>query len=60
MTDQPERTMNQIDQFTTELDQLIGRYRGRFGITYASLIGSLQLVVHDLSVEASQLTDDAQ
>jgi hypothetical protein len=46
--------MNQIDQFTAELDQLIERYRGEFGLTYSSMIGVLHLTIHDLCTEAAE------
>jgi hypothetical protein len=46
--------MNQIDQFTAELDQLIDRYRGELGLTYVSMIGALHLTIHDLCIEAAE------
>lgn len=42
----------QIEHFENDLDALVERYRKEFDMTYAAMVGSLQLKIHDLCDEA--------
>jgi len=52
---------DQTRHFANDLEALIGRYRQEYEITYAQLIGVLQLQAHMLcreTVEQSEENDD--
>lgn len=44
----------QIEHFENDLDALVERYRKEFDMTYAAVIGCLQLQIHALSDEAME------
>lgn len=48
----------QINHFADELDVLITRYRSEYEITYASIIGVLQMKSYLLCNEASERSDE--
>lgn len=49
---------DQIDQLSNELDNLVERFRKEYDITYASAIGVLQLKIHSLGQEATELEEE--
>ena len=53
-TPTPGAPVPPIDQFISELDQLIDRHRGKPGITYGPIIGALHLAIHVLCMEAAE------
>jgi hypothetical protein len=55
LTPTPGASAPPTDQFTSELDQLIDRHRGKPGMTYGSIIGALHLTIHDLCMEAAEM-----
>lgn len=46
------------EKFTTELEKVVDYFRSEFDITYAQAIGSLQIIVFDLYMEARECDDD--
>jgi len=49
----------QTDHFADDLDKLVDRYRSEYEITYASIVGVLQMKSHLLCEEASDRSDEA-
>lgn len=49
----------QIDHFANELDSLVNRFRTEYEMTYASIVGTLQMKAHLLCVEAEDRADEA-
>lgn len=50
--------MNNIDQFANELDALVRRYRNEADLTFAEVIGALQMKAWVLMAEAATRTDE--
>lgn len=42
----------QIEHFENDLDALVERYRSEYEMTYAAMVGCLQLKIHALGDEA--------
>ncbi len=53
MTD-PEQTTH----FANEIDALVDKYRNEYDITYASIVGVLQMKIHLLCEEAEEREDE--
>lgn len=49
----------QIDHFSNDLDRLVERYRNEYDISYAAVVGTLQMKIHLLCDEASESEDEA-
>ena len=50
---------NTVDEFQSQLENLIGRYSGFHGMDLASAIGVLEVVKHNLIEQHKQEIDDA-
>lgn len=48
----------QIQAFADDVDKLVERYRQEFDMTYAAVIGTLQMKVHLMCVEAGSRDDE--
>ena len=48
----------QITHFANDIDNLVDRYRSEYDMTYAAIVGVLQMKSHLLIVEASERDDD--
>jgi hypothetical protein len=48
----------QIDHFANELDNLVNRFRTEYEMTYASIVGILQMKIHLLCGEAEDREDE--
>jgi len=48
----------QIQAFADDLDRLVDRYRGEFDLSYASVVGTLNMKAHLLCSEAGQCEGD--
>jgi len=48
----------QIDNFGNELDALIERFRNEYEISYASMVGALEMKIHLLCAEAFKRGDE--
>lgn len=44
----------QTDAFANDIDNLVERYRNEFEISYAQLVGVLQMKIHLLCAEAAE------
>jgi len=61
--DTPAQAMSYNDQtnaFADDLDKLVERYRQEFEITYAQVVGCLQLKIHTLCAEAASRRDEVK
>jgi len=61
--DTPAQPMSHNDQtnaFADDLDKLVERYRQEFEITYAQVVGCLQLKIHTLCAEAASRRDEVK
>lgn len=47
----------QTNAFADDLDRLVDRYRNEFDMTYASVVGALQMKIHLLCQEAANLNE---
>ena len=45
---------DQVTHFVNDLNALVDRYRSEYDLTYASLVGALHIVTHDLCIEMSE------
>lgn len=45
---------DQTDHFANDLDKLVDRYRSEYEISYASVVGVLQMKIHLLCSEAEE------
>lgn len=52
--------MNNIDQFANELDALVRRYRQEADLTFAEVIGALQMKAWVLMAEAETRADELE
>jgi hypothetical protein len=52
--------MDQLTQFSNELDALVRRYRHEADLTFAEVIGALQMKAWVLMAEASTRTDELE
>lgn len=50
----------QIDHFANEIDRLADRYRSEYEMSYASVVGVLQMKIHLLCDEASERSDEVE
>lgn len=48
----------QIFQFGDELDKLVERFRAEYDLSYAAVVGALQMKIHLLCKEASELEEE--
>lgn len=48
----------QTDAFANDLDKLVERYRQEFDMSYAQVVGTLEMKVHLLCDEAQARTDE--
>lgn len=48
----------QIMRFSNDLDALVDRYADEYDLPYASIVGSLQMKIHLLCVEAGERDDE--
>lgn len=48
----------QTDHFANEIDRLVDRYRSEYEMSYASVVGVLQMKIHLLCDEASERSDE--
>lgn len=48
----------QTDAFSDDLDKLVERYRHEFEISYAQVVGTLQMKIHLLCNEAQKREDE--
>ena len=48
----------QIDHFANDIDNIVERYRSEYEISYASVVGVLQMKIHLLCEEAGEREDD--
>lgn len=48
----------QIEHLANELDNLIERYRDEYEISYAAVVGVLQIKIHLMCSEASDRSDE--
>lgn len=48
----------QIDEFSNKLDELVNQYRSEFDLTYASVVGTLQMKAWLLCQEAEQRSEE--
>lgn len=48
----------QIAHFANELDALVDRYRSEYDMTYAGIVGTLQMKVFGMCKEASETPED--
>ena len=48
----------QIDHFANDVDNLVERYRSEYEMTYAAVVGVLQMKIHLLCAEASEREDE--
>lgn len=49
----------QTDAFADDIDKLVERYRQEFEISYAQVVGTLQMKVHLLCGEAENRAEEA-
>ena len=49
---------DQIKQFSDELDAMVNRFRSEYDLTYASIVGVLQMKSFLLCEEASERADE--
>ena len=48
----------QVQHFCDELDRLVDRCASEFDLPYASIIGALQIKIHNLCVDCNSPDDD--
>jgi hypothetical protein len=48
----------QIAHFANELDAIVDRFRSEYDITYAAVVGTLQMKIHNLCNEAATKGDE--
>ena len=48
----------QIDNFANDVDRLVERYRSEYEISYASVVGVLQMKIHLVCQEAGERGDE--
>lgn len=48
----------QIDHFANEIDALVDRYRTEYEMTYAGVVGVLQMKIYTLCAEAVERSDE--
>lgn len=48
----------QTDHFANELDALVDRFRSEYEMSYAVVIGTLQMKIHLLCNEAEERSDE--
>lgn len=48
----------QMDHFANDIDALVERYRTEYEITYAAVVGVLQMKIHLVCDEASERGDE--
>lgn len=51
---------SQVRHLEHDLDRLIERARKEYVMTYASVIGTLQVKIHQLCVEANDSTEETE
>lgn len=49
---------DQMDHFCDDLDRLVNRYRSEYEMSYAAIVGVLQMKIHRLCDEASERGDE--
>lgn len=49
----------QTDHFADDVDRLVDRYRSEYEMTYASVIGVLQMKIWGMCAEANDREDEA-
>lgn len=48
----------QIDHFANDIDNLVERYRSEYEMSYAAVVGVLQMKIHLLCAEAAERSDE--
>lgn len=48
----------QTDHFANDIDKLVERYRSEYEVSYAAVVGVLQMKIHLLCQEASEREDE--
>lgn len=49
---------DQIDHFADELDKLVNRFRSEYEMSYASVVGTLEMKIHLLCQESAERSDE--
>lgn len=49
----------QVQQFADELDRLVERFRAEYDLSYAAVVGTLQMKSHLICSEAEDSEDEA-
>jgi len=49
---------DQIDHFANDVDKLVERYRSEYDLTYAAVIGTLEIKIQQLCREAWDSTEE--
>lgn len=49
---------DKIDHFADDLDRLVDRYRKEYDMSYASVVGTLQMKINMLCAEAAGREDE--
>lgn len=48
----------QVQHFADELDKLVNRFRSEYDLSYAATVGTLQMKVHLLCMEAEEQSEE--